>query len=71
MQDLKHLAKIISERKGLTPEEATKKVNELTHGKTLFGAKLAITNYLDDNKTVGQTTIKGYHETEPINRIKE
>jgi hypothetical protein len=71
MQDLKHLSKIISDRKGITIEEASKIVNELIKGKTIFGAKLAINNYIDGDKTVGQTTIKGYHDIEPHERIKE
>ena len=71
MQDLNHLAKIIAERKGMTLEEATQKVNEITHGKTLFGAKLAINHYLEIGIKVGETTLKGYHETESHERIKE
>ena len=69
MQDLKQLAKIVSVRKGISLEEATAIVKQLTEGKTLFAAKLAINNFLETK--VGQTTLKGYHETEPIDRIKE
>jgi len=73
MQDLKQLAKFIAERKGMTQEEATQKVEDLTQGKTLFGAKLAIKHFLEVDYTEHpyQTTLKGYHDTHPHERIKE
>ena len=71
MQDLKHLAKLIATRKGISVEEAEAKVAELTKDKTLFGAKLAISNYLESDSKVGETTLKGYHDTHPHERIKE
>lgn len=70
MQDLKQLAKFIAERKGMTLEDAEKKVDELTKGKTLFGAKLAVNHYLDGEHPY-QTTLKGYDDTHPHERIKE
>jgi hypothetical protein len=72
MQDLNQLIKIIAERKGMTLDEATQKVNQLTKGKTLFGAKLAINHFLETKTSnPGETTLKGYHETPNHERIKE
>lgn len=73
MQDLKQLAKFIAERKGMTLPEAEKKLEEITKGKTLFGAKLAVNHFLEVDYTDHpyQTTLKGYHDTHPHERIKE
>jgi len=71
MQDLNQLAKIISQRKNIPLPEASKIVADLTKGKTDLGIKLAIANYMDDTKSLGQNPFKGYHETEKIDRIKE
>jgi len=71
MQDLNQLAKIISTRKNIPLSEATEIVKNLTKDKTDLGIKLAIANYMDDQKTLGQIPFKGYHETEKIDRIKE
>ena len=69
MQDLKELALIIAERKKMTLAEATAKVAELIKGKKPFGAKLAISAYLDTHKS--SNTIPGNEEIDPINHHKE
>ena len=71
MQDINNLTRLIAERKGLTLEAAAAKFEEITKGKTLLGAKLAVNHYLDNGSHNFQTTLKGFYDVEPHERIKE
>lgn len=70
MQDLKQLAQIIAKRRKMPIEEASKTLNDLVAGKTTFGAKLAIADYLDIDKAPN-TTLPGLEDIDPILHIKE
>jgi hypothetical protein len=69
MQDINQLATIVAKRKGITLKEATDTINSLVAGKTIFGAKLAIADYLESKKS--STTLPGLEDIDPINHIKE
>jgi hypothetical protein len=69
MQDIKQLATIVAKRKGISIKEATATINGLISGKTIFGAKLAIANYLESK--LPNTTLPGIEDMDTINHIKE
>ena len=69
MQDTKQLATIVAKRKGISVDDATKIINNLVAGKTVFGAKLAIAAYLESKNS--NTTLPGIEDMDPINHIKE
>ena len=69
MQDIKQLATIVAKRKGISVEEATKTIDGLIAGKTIFGAKLAIAHFLENKSP--NTTLPGIEDMDPINHIKE
>jgi len=70
MQDLKQLATILADRKKISVEDATTKINELISGKSKYAANLAIQNYLEEGK-VSNTTLPGIEDIDPTEHHKE
>jgi hypothetical protein len=67
MQTVEELAKIASERKGISFETATKELTELLKDKSPYHQKLALSSYLEDSTHPNH--IK--REYDPILQFKE